>query len=148
MNKDDKYAPSPDSFPCKGSSGNGSENAYSVQARMAYHEPKEICGQLLDTRWRTIYFQQSPIGVPTQSRHCPWQGSLPGMMTYQAAEALRWWFLANAAHTYDHFCVETRLVKHKITYSYEEVAVAAGNIVGGMHRDIAEPPPIPKAAAA
>lgn len=144
----DDYATKPDVFPQKGTSGSGDAHAYTVQARMAYFEPKQICGHLLDTRWRTIYFEQSPVGVPAQSRYSPWSGCLPGMMTYEAAQALRWWFMANAAHTFDHFCLETRLVKHEIKYSFEEQAVSAGALVDSRSRDIAEPPPVPKTAAA
>lgn len=148
MTQDDKYTPAPDTFPSKGTNGSGTDSAFSVQARMAYWEPKEICGHLLDTRWRTIHFQQSPIGVPTQARYCPWGASLQGLMTYQAAEALRWWFMAQAAHSFDHLCLETRIVKHKVTYSFSEEAVGAGAVVNSPRDNIAITPPIPKEVAA
>lgn len=149
--QDDKYATTPDVFPMKGSSGSGSDSGFTVQARYAYPEPKDFHGQILDNRWRTLHFQQSPIGVPAQARYAPWSGSMPGLMTYPAAEALRWWFIANAAHSFDHFCLETRIIKHEIKYSYSEEAVAAGPATSSLdlqRSNFAVPPAIPKANAA
>ena len=146
-----KYPPQPDEFPTKGSSASGSDTAFSVQARYAYPEPKTICGITLDTRWRTLHFEQSPIGVPSQTRYCPWGSGLYGLMTYQAAQALRWWFLANAKHSFDHLCIETRLVKHEVKYQMSEQAVAAGSEIDGADERESfrqSPPPIPKAVEA
>lgn len=146
----EKYPPQPDAFPKKGSSASGTEFAYTVEARYAYPEPKVICGMMLDLRWRSVQFDPSPIGVPTQHRYCPWGGGFPHLMTYPAAQALRWWFLAQAKSVFDHLCVETRLVKHEVTYQISEKAIAAAaEIDGGDEREaFRQPPPLPKAVEA
>jgi hypothetical protein len=145
-----KYPPRPDNFPSEGSSASGTDFAYTVEARYAYPEPKVIAGMMLDANWRRVQFSPSPIGVPAQARYCPWGGALSHLMSYQAAQALRWWFLANASHSFDHWCVETRLVKHEVTYKVSDKTVAAGaEVDGGDERELfRRPPPLPKAAEA
>lgn len=146
----EKYPPRPDSFPVEGSSSSGTNFAFTVQARYAYPDPKIICGMVLDANWRTLSFEKSPIGVPAQARYCPWGGSFPHLMTYEAAQALRWWFLANAAHSFDHWCIETRLVKHEVTYQASEKAIAAASEIDGgdVREAFRQPPPLPKAVEA
>lgn len=145
-----EYQPPADEFPSKGSSGSGTEIAYSVQARLAYHQPRQVCGHLLDLRWTTLYFEKSPIGVPVRAGsmargHC-------GLLSYQAAQALRWWFLAQAELEFSCLCLETRLVEHRVEYSYSATAARAGAIIGGDDRSNImfgwgekTPPPIPDA---
>lgn len=71
--------------------------------------------------------QDSPIGIPITNN--PYTGDSYllqfGLMNYQAAQALRWWFLANleATQKYSGFGVETRLVKHRVTYSAQAARV-------------------------
>lgn len=126
-----KYPAPPDEFPSKGSSGSGTEVAFSVQARLAYIEPRQVAGHLLDTRWTTLHFEKSPIGVPTK----PQLSSVNhGLLSYQAAQALRWWFLAQADVEFSCLCIETRIVEHKITYSFTETAQRAGDLIGGDDR--------------
>jgi hypothetical protein len=145
------YPAETETFPKKGSSGSGGIKAYSVEARYAYPEPRQVAGNLLDTRWRTIQFVEvsPPFGVPTgRSYHAPWL-SLTGLYQYQAAQALRWWFLAAAEAERSCLCVETRLVEHLIDYSYTSTAQRPVAPVGeGESRSNimpVDPPPLPVA---
>jgi len=119
------YDPPPDSFPAKGpSSGSGSNTLYSVQARMAYFKPQQVCGHLLDLRWTTLHFPNAPIGVP-QHRRFQYGAIMTGLMSYQAAQALRWWFLAEIDKESGGLCIETRLVEHRVRYEYSSEAIRA-----------------------
>jgi hypothetical protein len=107
-------------------SGTGSAELYRVEARTTYHSPERVGGQLIDNNWRLVDFAKAPLGVPIRNfdagahEHC-------GLLNYEAAEALRWWFLA-AAHAdiaAGALCIETRLVKVRYHYHYrcEELGV-------------------------
>lgn len=112
--------------------GSGSDVGWSVEARFAYYEPMTIAGMMLDDRWRTIYFNESsPIGVPRGSRHATPLLQQCGLYDYAAAQALRWWFIAQARVTNDHFCVETRLIEHSIEYNYKHTAKKAHAYASG-----------------
>lgn len=121
----ERYAAPADEFPRKGNSGNGSTTGYSVEARYAYDSPLVVGDITLDLRWRTIHFPQGSPGVPERAA---WEGDpiRYGLHTWAAAEALRWWFVAEveAAHR-GHFCLETRIVEHHIKYNYSVEAVGA-----------------------
>ena len=130
---DDKYPAPPDAFPVNGASATGTDIGYSVEARLAYPEPRQVCGHLLDLRWTTLHFDKSPIGVP-QARPGNFLMLATGLYSYQAAQALRWWFLAQAENEFSCLCIESRIVEHQITYSYYTKAVRAGSIVGGDDR--------------
>lgn len=109
-----------------GNSVSGTQYGYQVQARYMYHEPKDFGGIILDQRWRTLYFEKSPIGVPTSRGAFDWYLPASNCMTKYAAEALRWWFLANCERGDwgGSLCVETRIVKFKIEYSHKAEATA------------------------
>lgn len=106
-----------------GNSGSGSRPGYQVQARCVGHEPELVCGQLLDQRWKTLRFEKSPIGVPAY-RAWDWHLQASDCMNYEAAQALRWWFLAETANNRlaGRICIETRIVAFKIQYSHQSVA--------------------------
>lgn len=133
MSDDPKYAAPVDNFPQKGSSGSGDDILYSVQARLAYHDARLICGHLLDLRWKTLYFEKSPIGVPA-ARPFRFGAMATGLLSYQAAQALRWWFLAEAETNFSCLCVETRLVEHRVSYSYSSEAIRAVAPIGSDDR--------------
>jgi hypothetical protein len=127
---DGKYLLPPDDFPKEGSAASGSDTAYTVEVRLAYYVPQIRVGRLLDTRWQTIDFETARTGVPIARGIFPTYDTL-GLLSYQAAQALRWWFIAEAAKNYEHLCLETRLVEHKVAYSYKASAVRACAYVGG-----------------
>ena len=123
-------------YQTKRGSGSGVDTVYGVEARYAYPEPRIICGQVFDNRWRQVYFKEAAGGVPiNNSQQCP-RAALDGLYNYEAAQALRWWFHAQAAaDTFgSSICLETRLVEHKIKYTYETVAVSQHCLVSGEDR--------------
>ena len=153
----EKYPVEPDDFPKKGTSGSGGMKAYSIEARYAYPDPRDFFGNLLDQRWRTLHFDKAPppFGVPTGGRYNQPMLYYTGLYEYQAAQALRWWFLAAAHAEFSCGCIETRLIEHKIEYSFSSTAIKAVAPVGGDDRSgimpdwgKASPPPIPKDEAA
>lgn len=153
MSSDD-YPTGPDEFPRKASNGSGSMKGYSVEARYAYPSPKMFAGNLLDARWSTVQFVETipPFGVPNGRRYSePWLRNT-GLYTYQAAQALRWWFLAAAEAEFSVLCIETRLVEHDIVYSYGSTATKPVALIGGDDRSSImpdwgkQPPPLKQAA--
>lgn len=105
------------------SSGNGTDTGYTVEARFNYVEAEEICGQIFDNRWRTVIFKESEIGVPMAS---PLRKKLleHRLLSLSSAQALRWWFIAlYECQNGQSWCLETRLIKHKITYSHKIEAI-------------------------
>lgn len=109
-----------------GNSASGTMHGYQVQARYMYHEPKEFGGMILDQRWKTLSFDRSPVGVPTTRGLHDWYLPASNCMTLAAAQALRWWFLANCESSTwgGALCVETRIVSFEIKYSVEAKATA------------------------
>ncbi len=105
-------------------SGAGTIEGWSVEARFNYPEPEVIAGVLLDDRWRSLHFKSGQtVGIPDTRPHSPL--TLTGLYEYASAQALRWWFIAEATRNFNHLCVETRLVRHTVEYSYSATAVEA-----------------------
>lgn len=94
-------------------SGSGTEIVYRIEARSSFIQPEEVNGIILDNRWRIVTFDKSPIGV--KNRVFSGEAKRHGFLSYGAALALAHWFLSDA----DHSSVEVRLVKIKLSYSYE-----------------------------
>lgn len=114
--------------------GNGTDIGWSVEARLAYYNPQAVAGLLLDDRWQTVSFPEGRIGVPRSSRYSlPWFAAC-GLYDYAAAQALRWWFIAQAEAEGGAICLETRLIKHQMKYSYEHTAESAHAYIGGDDR--------------
>lgn len=113
-------------------SGRGAEIGYTVEARLNYHEPAKISGQIFDNRWRRVEFEKGAIGVPSCSRYQRHVAE-HGMLGYAAAQALRWWLHANAeVEQSSALCLETRLISHRISYTHKiEAQAAHGHIHGG-----------------
>ena len=122
-------------YQTKRGSGSGEETAYCVEARFQFPEPQLICGQLFDNRWRRVSFQKDAAGVPSNDSYFAPRAALAGLYSYQTAQTLRWWFHAQAAvESFSAFCLESRLVEHKIKYTYETTATSAHCVVGGEDR--------------
>ena len=120
----------PEAFPQQGSSGSCTTPCYSVQARYTYMEPKEVGGVIYHKDWRTVPFEKSQVGVPNNT-HSDAANNL-GLLSYQSAQALRWWFHASLG--YGDLCFETRILKHVVKHSYSEEIVGAFDHVGGENR--------------
>lgn len=121
------------------STTNGHDYGYTIQARHNAHGIFTCGGQQFDNRWAEVNFKPVPegYGVPGY-RERSMTGAV-GLYSYEAAQALRWWLHAEAANgrksdIYALFaggCLETRIVKHKMIYSYTVEAVSHHEHVGG-----------------
>ena len=117
-------------FPYNKQSCSGNETAFSVEARFVAKGSRPFGKQIFTDDWQRIHFDKHPMGVPTISS--PYEFAKPyfGLMNYQAAQALRWWFHAALEAEHLDTCFESRIVKHKIKYSMEEEAVSAHEVMG------------------
>lgn len=119
-------------FPSDRCSGSGGDSGYSVEARLMFNGACELVGGIpLGPTWTPLHFQQASIGVPKGNvgyGHLPFTDLLP----YESAQALRWWFLANAnaSRSGGTLCVETRLIKHRCEYTFKEIAEEAVEVIG------------------
>lgn len=121
-------------YKLSGGNGSATYSGYSVEAKYNYHEPKSFGSQIFDKTWRRVNFDKSTNGVPSCSslheeivKH--------GFLSYQAAQALRWWFHAAAdAESFSSLCLETRIVKHEIKTSYAITALSCREHVHGEDR--------------
>lgn len=130
-----------DEYPKKSSNARGTEEAYSVEARCTDIRPRTIAGRLFDNRWQKVAFDQAAIGVPGGPSHNHHSRHL-GLLTYSAAQALRWWIHAAAdVEVIGSICLETKLVKHQIRYEWSCEAVSEHAMVGGMETLRGEPTP-------
>ncbi|WP_295986356.1 hypothetical protein [uncultured Variovorax sp.] len=109
----------------KGPSHSGTESAWTVEARSCINRPIACGDLLLGTEWTQVPFNRATVGVPNGG--LLFQGADLGMLTYPAAEALRWWFLADLAAAYKDTGVETRLVEYKVVFSKTATPVRAMN---------------------
>lgn len=107
--------------------GSGTNFGYSVEARVNYAEPKNICGMIFDNRWRQVPWSESPgmNGVPRPAFRGP-ELTLPLLLSRAEAEALRWLTIcaADASDICGSLCLETRIVQHRVEYSYSATPVA------------------------
>lgn len=105
-------------------SGSGSMRCYVVEARCRCDRPQVLTsGEIMDGQWRQIHFPRgSAIGVRVQL----WNrmAEAEGYLDFAAANALAWWFMANADYRSDGgmvlraLGVETRLVQVEFAYSF------------------------------
>ena len=115
-------------------SGTGTETAYTVEARNTC-KPIKVGNQIFYDKWLRVEFDKSTIGVP---QCAPFQLHTKehGLLSYQAANALRWWFHAVLEQEMDagRWSMETRIVKHIISYSHKIEAVSCHGLVSGEDR--------------
>lgn len=110
-------------------SGSGEVIGWTVEARHVCDGPKMVGRQNFDGKWRQVVFTPNESGVPIDTNfggmrlYETWY-KLTGRFSYEAAQALRWWFLTHAGT----LCMETRLVRYKITYQYNVEPDGAGHI--------------------
>jgi hypothetical protein len=125
-----------DQFPVDRASGSGSTDGYTVEARLNYNGRSEvIAGVCLGPTWVTLDFQKAPAGFGVPQGNVG-HGHLPytDLLAYPSAQALRWWFLANAYAERKDTCLETRLIKHTASYSFKEVATGVVDLTDGAGR--------------
>lgn len=97
---------------------------YTIEARFNLREPEKIGRQIYDKEWRQVEFDRSAIGVPMSTSYHR-ELLEHGLFIYSAAQALRWWFIAQAEIE----CaggapgLQTRMVKHRVTCTHEISAI-------------------------
>lgn len=102
------------------SSRNGTMHAYAVEARHNFSEGIIVAGQAYGQRWKRVHFAESPapFGVPQGKRYEAPELLATGLHSYAAAQALRWWFHAEAdMGPLGALCLETRIVQYEVKYS-------------------------------
>ena len=124
--------------PCR--TGSGTTIGYSVEARMNYSRPETILGTAYDNRWQRVQIVAGDSGVPM--KRSPALDHVD-LYSFETAEALRWWFIAaaEASRIGGSLCIETRLVRHRVEYSYSAKPVAyvgARDGRGDMPEDMQE----------
>lgn len=106
------------------SQGSLTSTGYTVEARFFMRDAEMIRQQVYDGQWRQVEFDQSAIGVPMSTSYHR-ELLEHGLFSYSAAQALRWWFHAQAEIE----CVggapglQTRLVQHRLTCTHEVAAI-------------------------
>lgn len=111
-----------------GGSGHGTETCYAVEVRAA-----EGCSKVnnlneigwvkdiwSDTRWHRVSFPESVVGVPAGRGYEKFIQH--GLYGYPAAQALRWWFLAEQQKR-GIGAMDTRLIKMEFKYTHSAKAV-------------------------
>jgi hypothetical protein len=113
------------------SSGTTTIKGYRPEVRTSYHTPSMISGQIVDAQWRPIQTTSRPdnLGVPTG--YFDRKLTEHGLFSMPQAEALRWWFICNAAaeRPAGALCLETRLQEYTLTISHK---VEAGQTVNAL----------------
>jgi len=127
-----------------GPSGSGTLCGYAVEARFNQHHAEPVGSQIFDNRWQTVHFDRSGFGVPS-SRFASGVLAELNLMSYEQAEAMRWWFLANVEATRigGCLCFETRLVEYEVKYSRSAKPVEYLNALdcrGQVPKDMLPPP--------
>lgn len=103
----------------------GTAYGYRVEAMYDYIAPVAIGDAIYDKEWRTVHFREGHPGVPLGHRYERAWFDSANCMSYESAEALRWWFMAECkAGPQMIFCMRTRLVKVEIKYHFEAKRVA------------------------
>ena len=113
-------------------SGSGTLRCYIVEARTRLNHPIVLTsGEVLDAEWRQIRFPRgAPIGVRVELWNRTAEGE--GYLDYAAANALAWWFMANADYRSESglICraigIETRLVQVEFQYSFSAAEKGIG----------------------
>jgi hypothetical protein len=95
--------------------------------------PQQVGDMLLDERWVTVCFPEGPVGIPRGPDYCVHALSLCRLYDYPAAEALRWSLHASGTAGLG-ICLETRIIKHRVKWSYDTEAVSAHKHIQGDDR--------------
>lgn len=107
---------------------------YYVEARFPYR-PVTFAGVALGDKWTRLHFHDgSAVGVPIGASFEEPILKMVGLLSYPAAQALRWWFHATANLEGGAFGLETRIVKCAISYSYEVTKQSEHLVIGGEDR--------------
>jgi len=115
-----------------GGSMNASGRFFAVQARVAPNaEPRMVGDLMLTHQWKRVEFERGAVGVP-HGRPWQWGAEELRLLSWPAAQALRWWWLAQYdAATFGAHEIETRLVEHAVNWSVQSTTIAAHDPTNG-----------------
>lgn len=104
----------------KAESGSGTDYGYKLEARFNYHTPKRIGDLILDNRWREVPWFHAKHGIP-RPNYLGRAETYGRLLTRNEAEAHRWVLacVMDADKIGGSICLETRLVKVRVTYDYK-----------------------------
>jgi hypothetical protein len=129
--------------PCE-STGSGDTHAYTIEVRMGRETSRElrIGKQRVTTNWTQLDPDMVPEGqgVPNGRSYVSAALQMSSLLDYSTAEALRWWAVAVAQS--HHANLETRLVRHELSWSWRSRPIEAVKTVEG--RDLMHPHAEPK----
>ena len=101
-----------------------------VEARTSYSEPQKHGGVIVDSQWRRIHFPKTPIGVPNLTEVLHPDAARNGLLNYEAAMALAYWWMAlpddDKQIPFPALCIETRIVKVKYSYKWDTEELGVG----------------------
>lgn len=115
-------------FPRNNGGGSGTHMLYTVEVRYDYPSPKAHGDFIIDREWRTLPLARGFPGVPNQTYSRT--AADFGLLTWPAANALRWW-----AHAEFGLCLQTRLVQHRFEERYSDTVTGYFDVVGGGGSD-------------
>lgn len=105
------------------SSGSSRLVGYRPEVRTSYHTPTTVLGQIVDGQWREIKFhtRNDLSGIPTG--YFDKELGLHGLLGRAQAEAIRWWFLAQAEaeSVTGALCLETRLKSYELVLTHKVI---------------------------
>ncbi len=101
--------------------GNMTRSGYTVEARYLGHS-KIIGKQIFTEKWQAVEFSKVERGIPINDPDL----FRYGLLTYPAAQSLRWCFHASTLYG-----LETRLVLHQLKIKYSVEAKTYHEIIGG-----------------
>lgn len=123
-----KTIPLEDDYEIIKSKGSSTSMGYTVEARFFMRESEKIRQKIYDEQWRQVEFDLSANSIPMSPVHHR-ELLEHGLFSYAAAQALRWWFHAQAEIE----CaggapgLQTRLVEHRLTLAHEVAAIGVVN---------------------
>lgn len=106
-------------IPYYGKTFAGKHFGYSIEARNIGTVPESFGNQIFDARWKRLNVETSIFRGKEEFPHL----KILDLFSYQAAQAIRWWFLAELEKTCCSIFWETRIIKHEIEYKYAEKSV-------------------------
>ena len=109
-----------------------SGDGYTVEARVETGDPIKVGDFVVTHEWKRVPFVPACQGIPVFNGYLVYTGYL----SYTAAQALRWWFHANAERDrmLSNLMMVTRIVKHKISVNHSVEAVSVHMEIGGEDR--------------
>lgn len=108
----------------------GTETFYVVEVRSAGTHPLVACGQAVTSEWLPVIGRPSEIGVPHRINWC--STFRDHEFTMAGAQAIRWWFHAEAEQSRGGVLIETRIVKCETKYTSVTTAVNVVDVVDGL----------------